>query len=168
MENKILVRREQQMPPIPCRWEYVEPVDYMVGFIPDLTFENVVRWVAPDNLARHERREYEGFTLWASVDDDQIPGREVTLGRIAGVSDEGQHVHDQADSFVIVTAGEADLYMGEIVKHIAAPKLIRVPKGTPHGFKLVRPDQYFEFLTVQYPPIRNPQTGVEDFYKIQK
>ncbi len=158
------MNREQELPEVPRSWEYRVPTDYMVGFIPDLTYENVMQWIAPENLVACERREFEGFTLWASIDGNLIPGREVTLGHIEGPSDEGQHVHESSDAFIIVTAGVATLLMGPIISYVSAPKLIRVPKGTPHGFRLNEWD-IFEFVSVQYPPIRDPETGVEDFRK---
>lgn len=127
------------------QWEYREPVDYMVGMLPDLTPENILRWINPNNLTTCEHREFAGFTLWAAIDGNKIPGREVTLGRVVGPSDEGQHIHVESDAFIIVVGGHATLLMGDIESVVEPPKLIRVPRGTPHGFRL-EAGEHFEFV----------------------
>jgi len=147
------------------RWQFREPTDYMVGYLHDLHYEEVVQWITQENLTKREKREFAGFTLYASIDGGRILGREVTLGRIVGPSNHGQHVHRNSDAFIIVTRGAATLLMGDIQRVVAAPKLIRVPKGVSHGFRL-NDGEWFEFVSVQYPPIRDEYTGEEDFHQV--
>ncbi len=63
----------------------------------------------------------------------------------------------------MVVDGNALLKSGEKKFSASVGAKIKIPKGTPHGFEIGE-GEVIKFVSVQNPPIKNHETGEEDFH----
>lgn len=106
-----------------------------------------------------------GYEVTSSIDGEVIRGRGVSLVRITSQESYPQHIHRNSDAFFYITAGTAIYCSGRTRIRVTKGDCINIQRGTPHGFELeVR--ETLEWISVQYPPIRDPETGEEDLVMV--
>ena len=140
------------------------PAGYMDGLLDDLTNENLAAWVksAADKWTRY----YDGYLLRDSIDGRRDPDREVTFATITGPLQLKEHRHKKSDALFIVVGGTATLRSNGETYRLEPGDRLAIPRGMPHGFSLERGEQ-LSFVSVQSPPIRNRQSGEEDFHPVE-
>ncbi len=122
----------------------------------------IENWMSPVNLKNKNKRVFEGFEVTDSIDDGVWEDTEISLIRIKATGQYPQHVHDDSDAYFIIISGEAVFLSGDNRRKIRSGDRIDIPKGTPHGFEL-KEGGNLVFVSIQSPPIRDKNTGDEDF-----
>lgn len=136
---------------------------YMAETLSDLTEENLKNWLDQENLATKNHREFAGFEIIDAVDGGKDEAREISLVTIKAVGEYPQHIHSESDAYFIITKGSAVFLSGKEKRQISAGDKVEIPRGMPHGFELAE-NAELQFLSIQSPPIRNPDTGEEDLH----
>lgn len=127
---------------------------------------DIQKWLSEENLQQRSRREFQGFELVDALDGGKYPEREVTLVSIKRPGEYPQHVHKDSDAIFFITLGSAVLLSGSERKELKKGDRIEVPRGMPHGFETIE-GETFSFVSIQSPPIKNRETGDEDFHLIE-
>ncbi len=128
-----------------------------------VTDEQIQEWLKPENLAKRDRRTFEGFEIINSIDGKQDDAVEVSLVRISKEGPHPQHIHYYSDAHLVITSGRAIFLSGTSRIEMKAGERIDVPREMPHGFE-IPVGSYIEFVSLQSPPIKDGHTGEEDFY----
>jgi quercetin dioxygenase-like cupin family protein len=129
----------------------------------DVTQSSLHEWLDPENLADKPKGETEGYQLVRSIDGDAFPGRKVTLVNITPHNSYRPHRHMNSDAVFIVVGGRATLLSDQPKRKVGAGDIIPAPRGMAHGFDL-EPDETLAWVSIQYPPIHNAETGEDDLH----
>ncbi len=124
--------------------------------------ENLQDWLEEKKETFRDERTVEGFEVVQLGDVN--PEKEISLVKIKVDGMYPQHIHKNSDAVFIIISGKGLLLTGNDTLEIKAGDKIEIPRGMPHGFKLSGGEE-LEFLSVQSPPIKNSETGEEDFHK---
>lgn len=133
----------------------------------NISDETVSEWLSEENLNKKTRRIFQGFEIIDSLDDRVDNNIEISLVKITEKGLYPQHVHQNSDAYFIIIDGQAIFLSGENRKNISKGEKIDVPRGMPHGFELEE-GCFLEFISIQSPPIKDSDTGEEDFHLIEK
>lgn len=128
-----------------------------------ITDKQISEWTRPENLAKKEKREFEGFEIIKSIDRKQDDAVEVSLVRISKEGPHPQHVHNYSDAHLIITSGRAIFLSGSNRSEVKVGDRIDVPREMSHGFEIPA-GSHIEFVSLQSPPIKDEHTGEEDFH----
>jgi broad specificity phosphatase PhoE/quercetin dioxygenase-like cupin family protein len=148
--------------PVSMLQELVHENQFMADALKDVSDDSVKNWLSNENLSSKNKRVFQGFEITDSIDSSTNTEREVSLVKIAEVGKYPQHTHDESDAIFTIVSGSATFLSGDKKREIKAGDKIKIPRGMPHGFELKEGD-VLEFISIQSPPIRNPETGKEDF-----
>lgn len=143
--------------------EFVEQNTYMAEALADVNDESISSWIRADNLESRESRNFAGFEIINSIDGGSESNREVSLVKVNATGVYPPHVHKESDAYFIVVSGETTLLLNKESKTIKAGDKIEIPRGVAHGFDL-KDGEELTFISIQSPPIRNPETGEEDLH----
>lgn len=69
------------------------------------------------------------------------------------------HIHRNSEAVFVIEEGTASLIPQSIA--LRKGRSLHIPKNTPHGFTV---PQSLTFISYQTPPIRDAETGEEDFH----
>lgn len=141
--------------------ETEEEYEAALNLLDSVTDEDIRRWVSPENLEAKRHRSFAGFEITDSIDGEASRQREVSLVRLLDSQVYPQHVHRRSDTLFVIIRGEAYLLSGDTKTLIKAGMRLSIPRGVPHGFELTGVESLV-FVSIQQPPIRNPETGEED------
>lgn len=104
-------------------------------------------------------RQIEGYTL-EDLMELRFHDRVIAITRVMLPAGRyPPHFHKESEAVFIVETGNA-LLTPHSLPLITGDK-VHVPKNTLHGFDA---STQFTFISFQTPPIRNKDTGAEDFY----
>ena len=70
------------------------------------------------------------------------------------------HRHHESDAILFVISGSATADLGGRLYELGPGVRVIIPRGTAHGFQTN--DEKLQFVSVQVPPIQNPEHGVFD------
>ncbi len=143
--------------------EMAADVKKEIDMLKDVSDETIEHWISSENISLKNKRTFQGFEITDSIDGGARVDREVSLVKITGVSKYPQHIHAGSDAFFIIVSGSAIFLNREERKEIRKGDKIKIPRGMPHGFEL-KEGEALEFISIQSPPIRNSETGEEDFH----
>lgn len=135
---------------------------YMEGSLDDV--DKIPEWVSEDSLKGKAHRVFSGFEIYDDIDGGIKKDREVSLV-LAKEGSYPQHVHKTSDAFFVIIDGQAVFLTGENRFDARAGNRIKIPRGTPHGFD-IKEGEVFKFVSIQNPPIKDHQTGEEDFHLV--
>lgn len=133
----------------------------------DVSNETIQSWLSPENLASREKFETHGFEVISSIDGGLDENIEISLVRIKGEGEYPQHIHKDSDAYFVIISGEAQLLSRDSKRPITSGERIDIPRGTPHGFEMSEGGT-LEFVSFQSPPIKNSETGEEDFHLFER
>jgi mannose-6-phosphate isomerase-like protein (cupin superfamily) len=125
--------------------------------------EMVATWLSPENLEQRNTRSFQGFEITDSLDGRTNPQVEISLVRLLKEGQYPQHVHYKSDAYFIVTDGNAVFMSGNDRIDMKKGDRVDVPRGKPHGFEIPA-GETFQFISLQSPPIKDEETGEEDFH----
>lgn len=148
--------------PVSILQELVRENQFMANVLKDVSDDTEINWLSNENLSLKNKRTFQGFEITDSIDGGINTEREVSLVKIAEVGKYPQHTHDESDAIFTIVSGAATFLSGDKKREIKAGDKIKIPRGMPHGFEL-KEGEILEFISIQSPPIRNPETGKEDF-----
>jgi len=143
--------------------ELIKENQFMADVLKDFSDDTVKSWLNNENLSSKNKRVFQGFEIINSIDGAVNADREVSLVKIVGAGSYPQHVHKESDAIFTIVSGSAIFLSGDERREIRAGDKIKIPRDLPHGFELKEGD-ILEFISIQSPPIRNPETGQEDFH----
>ena len=126
----------------------------------DASWDDVTTWTSPEALAQKEARTFAGFELVDHLGNSSVE-REITLVR-AQEGSYPQHVHQSSDAKFFIIEGSAIFLSGDERRDIKSGDVIDIPRGMPHGFEIAA-GETLQFVSIQSPPIRNSESGKEDF-----
>lgn len=141
---------------------------YLEGYADDLTAENIEQWTSKENLEKRISRIVDGFEVISSIDGNEDPKRkrEVSYVRAFKEAKYPIHLHEKSEGLFLIIKGKGVLLPEKLP--VKAGDVIEVSKGSLHGFEIIEEDP-LEFVSVQVPPIKDPNTGEEDLkYKDEK
>ncbi|MCB9805910.1 cupin domain-containing protein [Candidatus Nomurabacteria bacterium] len=140
--------------------------DYMSEVLSDVNDDSIREWTSANSLKSKESREFEGYKITESIDGAKKYNREISFIEVTGPTNLPPHVHKNSDAYFIFIKGAGTLIIGDEEISVSEGDKIEVPKNTKHGF-IMRDDENLAFVSVQSPPIRNHETGEEDFEVVE-
>ena len=126
--------------------------------------ENLKDWIEEKSKTLTNERKLEGFEL-GEIEGSNAE-RNITLVKLKQDGQYPQHIHKDSDAVLVIINGNALFLTGKDRIDVKSGDKIEIPRNMPHGFELPKGEQ-LEFLSVQSPPIRNPETGEEDLHNIE-
>lgn len=143
--------------------------DTSTGLSPEMLadVEDIEAWLSPENLANKAIARVEEYEVTRSIDGRKIPGREVSLVKLKLPGAYDPHIHKESDAYFIITQGEGTFITAEngqqVTRAVKPGDKIDIPRGMIHGFQ-INEGGSLEWVSIQYPPIYNAETGKEDLY----
>lgn len=131
----------------------------------EISDQQISDWTLMENLEKRNERVFNGFKIVDSIDGGVDENVEISLVEINQDGVYPQHVHKKSDAYFIIVEGQAYMLSGDNKSLVIKGERIEIPRGMPHGFELSE-NSFLKFISIQSPPIRDRETGEEDFHSL--